>query len=490
MRHSSGSFACLSWKTRGLVFGCPKRFSLVRHLLGWLLESRGDLSIWSTAQAYWDGLIDYERKVARPEDLKLARMRALLAGLDDPQKDLRIVHVAGTKGKGSCCAMLESILRVAGWKTGLFVSPHISHVAERFLVNGDPINVIDLGRLIHQVKAAAEKSLNEPPTFFEVATAAAFLGFKAANCDWVVLETGLGGRLDSTNVCHPVVSVITGIGLDHTQILGDSLEEIAYEKAGIIKPGVPVISGAMEPGPRGVIRGMARQQSAPLWELCEDIHVSVEQNTTDVDPWSEVICTVKTPVAERGPLKIGLAGSHQARNAGLVVGVLDQLRLRGMSLPESAIQEGLAGVRWPGRLETICRNPWILLDAAHNVPSVQALGEVLPAWPVKGKKRLLFAVSRDKDVGAMLPLLVDFFDEVHLTRYTAGLRAMPPEEIQRHIPITFSRDGKGKIFLHESPQVALKIIFSTQQPSDGLCVAGSIFLLGEVRAALEICSFT
>lgn len=453
--------------------------------LGWLLESREDQSIWSTAQAYWDGLIDYERKTARPEDLKLARMRALLSGLGEPQKDLRIVHVAGTKGKGSCCAMLESVLRVAGWKTGLFVSPHISHVTERFLVNGDPLKVLDLGRLIHQVKAAAEKSLKEPPTFFEVATAAAFLGFKAANTDWVVLETGLGGRLDSTNVCHPVVSLITGIGLDHTQILGDSLEEIAFEKAGIIKPGVPVISGAMESGPRGVIQGMARQQSAPLWELGEDIQVTIERNSTDFDPWSGIVCRVKTPVAERGPLKIGLAGSHQARNAGLVVGVLDQLRLRGLSLPESAIYHGLAEVRWPGRLETVSRHPWILLDAAHNVPSVQALVELLPAWPVKGKKRLLFAVSKDKDVGAMLPLLVDCFDEVHLTRYTAGLRAMPPEEIQRHIPKSFSRNGKGKVFVHESPRVALGHIFSTQHPSDGLCVAGSIFLLGEVRGSLE-----
>lgn len=438
---------------------------------------------WSSAQVYWDGLIDYERRTARPEDLKLARMRILLEGLGNPHLSLRTVHVAGTKGKGSCCALLESVFRAAGWKTGLFVSPHIQHVTERFIINGKPVGIEELGRAILCVKDVAEQKLVEPPSFFEVATAAAFLCFQTAQVDWVVLETGLGGRLDSTNVCRPSVTLITGVGLDHVQILGSTLEEIAYEKAGIIKPGVPVVSGVQESGPRDVVRGMAGMRAAPLWELGDQIEVECF-SALSFDPWREIVCSVRTPVARYENVRVSLVGKHQARNAGLVLGVFDQLRLRGLGISEASVHQGLGDVDWPGRLQTISRHPWVLLDAAHNVPSVQALVEMLGEWPVNGARKLLFSASKEKDVRGMLGLMAPFFDEIHLTRYTAGVRAMPPDEIAGLLVQSDGASGRWKVHTHDSPQKALGAILPGLSSEDGLCVAGSIFLLGEVKPVL------
>ena len=450
---------------------------------GNLESNNGDVE-WPFAQAYWDGLIDYERRAARPEDLKLARMRRLLDGLGNPHRFLRTVHVAGTKGKGSCCALLESVFRSAGWKTGLFVSPHIQHLTERFVINGRPVAVQDLARAILRVKYAAERFLGEIPTFFEVATAAAFLCFQSAKVDWVVLETGLGGRLDSTNVCFPTATLITGVGLDHVQILGNTLEEIAYEKAGIIKPGVPVVSGVMEDGPRAVVRGMAGKQAAPLWELGEQIQVDFASGIS-FDPWRETVCSVRTPLARYENIRVSLVGNHQGRNASLVLGVLDQLRLRGLGISEEAVHHGLEKVDWPGRLQTISRNPWILLDAAHNVPSVRALVEMLRNWPVRGTRKLLFSVSKDKDVEGILALLAPLFDEIHLTRYTVGIRAMAQEEMAGILIQSKQSFDRWKLCKHDTPQMALGAILPGLASEDGLCIAGSIFLLGEVKPVLE-----
>ena len=271
-------------------------------------------SVWSQAQAYWDSLIDYERKSALPEDLKLERMRALLANLGNPQDGLRIIHVAGTKGKGSCCAMLESILRKSGWLTGLFVSPHIRDVTERFQINGCPVSKTELGGYILRVQSGVKSALKEPPSFFEVATTAAFLLFRSRQVDWVILETGLGGRLDATNVCKPIITLITGIGLDHTQVLGETLEEIAYEKAGIIKPGIPVVFGVEESGPKQVIRNVARLNGAPQWELGKEIHVWADDRPEPAIVWDRVECHIKTPVCDRDSVQVGLSGNHQMQH--------------------------------------------------------------------------------------------------------------------------------------------------------------------------------
>src|SRR5436190_12375276 len=218
------------------------------------------------ALAYWFGRVNFERSAPQPGDLKLDRMRALLHRLGDPHEELRFVHVAGSKGKGSTCAMLESVLRHAGYRTGLFTSPHLEDVRERIQVNRELIPQDELATCMATVKPAAEALAAEgqPPTFFEVGTAVGFLHFLQQSVDIAVIEVGLGGRFDSTNVLTPLVSVITSISLDHTQMLGERVEQIALEKAGIIKPGVPVVSGVTDPAARTVIERVAAERTAPL----------------------------------------------------------------------------------------------------------------------------------------------------------------------------------------------------------------------------------
>jgi dihydrofolate synthase/folylpolyglutamate synthase len=248
------------------------------------------------ALSFWYGRINYEVRSAQPGDLKLERMRALLRLLGDPHDRVRLVHVTGTKGKGSTCAMLASVLREAGYRVGLFTSPHLVHVEERIQINGVPISRDELAARMEEVAAAVKHLEGRGPqiTFFEIGTALGFLHFWCRRCDIAVIEVGLGGRFDSTNVCHPLASVITNVGLDHTAQLGHTMEDIAFQKAGIIKRGVPVISGVMHEGSRAVIEQVARTMHTPLWES---------------QPFE--------PEARR--LRLGLLGEHQIANAAVVL---------------------------------------------------------------------------------------------------------------------------------------------------------------------------
>src|SRR5438067_8615691 len=217
------------------------------------------------ALAFWYGRVNYERTAPQPADLKLDRMRALLHRLGDPHERLRTVHVAGSKGKGSTCAMLASVLRCAGYRTGLFTSPHLVDVRERIQIDGELIGRDEVAVLMDEIRPAVEalEAEGQPPTFFEVGTALGFLHFLRRGCDIAVIEVGLGGRFDSTNVITPLVSVITSISLDHTAILGETVEKIAFEKAGIIKRGVPVVSGGTDPAARGVVGQVGGEVGAP-----------------------------------------------------------------------------------------------------------------------------------------------------------------------------------------------------------------------------------
>src|SRR6266436_3337194 len=247
---------------------------------GSLLSSSPSLN-YEEALAFWFGRVNYEQRTPRPTDLKLDRMRTLLGLLDDPQEKLRIVHVARSKGKGSTSAMLESILRQAGYRTGLFTSPHLCRVEERIQVNGALIQPLELAALMEEIRVAITKMeragldlsvSGEAVTFFEVATALGFLCFARREIDVAIVEVGLGGRFDSTNVCNPLVSVITSISFDHTQQLGNRLASIAMEKAGIVKPGRPVVSGATALEARAVIERICRERHAPLRQLGIDFH--------------------------------------------------------------------------------------------------------------------------------------------------------------------------------------------------------------------------
>jgi dihydrofolate synthase/folylpolyglutamate synthase len=409
------------------------------------------------ALAWWFGRINYEVRAATPRDLKLERMRAVLQRLGNPQDRLRLVHVTGTKGKGSTCAMLAAVAQAAGYRVGLFTSPHLEHVSERVQVDGVPISAQELTARLAEVRPAVEavERHGPPVTFFEISTAVGFLHFLYRRCELAIIEVGLGGRYDSTNVCLPLVSVITNIGYDHMNQLGPTLEAIAYQKAGIIKRGVPVVSGEQQAGPREVIRAVAAQQGAPLFE------VGLRERQA----------------AQR--YRLGLCGEHQRDNAAVALLTLECLRQVGFHLPEVAVRRGLAQVFWPARIECLRRQPTVILDTAHNVPSIQALLHTLRShWPVSGRRHLIFAVSADKEYPQMLQLLAEYFDVFYLTKYGNNPRCVPPERLAELL----ANSHPQRIFrLFPSSQAAWEAAWTAADPRDLICITGSVFLAGELQ---------
>jgi dihydrofolate synthase / folylpolyglutamate synthase len=440
------------------------------------------------AIAFWFGRINYEQRIPRLTDLKLDRMRTLLSLLNNPQDRLRIVHVAGSKGKGSTSAMLESILRHAAYRTGLFTSPHLCQVEERIEVDANPIPPRALASLMNEIRVAIARMEDDDPssatghgvTFFEVATALGFLYFARQEVDLAVIEVGLGGRFDSTNVCEPLVSIITSISLDHTQQLGNRLSQIAMEKAGIVKPGRPTISGVTDPEPREVIGEICKERHSVLRQMGSDFRFkyqpgSVGNRNTD----KPSLVHVTTASRDWPAMKLGLLGEHQAANAALAIVCVEMLRDQGLYIDDQAVQSGLENVRWPARMEILGREPLVILDCAHNVASSQALLETLrTTFPITlGKRILIFAGSSDKDLAGMLKVLSPLFDHVLLTRFSHSPRAVTAEVLveilrgQSPVPMT----------TRPTPAEAWKAARSLAGPEDLICITGSVFLAGELR---------
>jgi dihydrofolate synthase/folylpolyglutamate synthase len=310
------------------------------------------------------GRINYERVQTgnyTHGDFKLDRVRELLGRLGNPQDHIPVVHIAGTKGKGTTSAMTASILESAGYRVGLFTSPHISHFEERIKVNGQMPSREAIVRLVQQVALAAEAMNRLPgqmsPTFFEVTMALGWLWFEAQSVDLAVLEVGLGGRLDATNVCRPVVSAITSISRDHTGLLGSTLRQIAEEKAGIVKPGVPVVSGVEDNEALLAIAAICQARSAPLVLLGRDIRF---EGSARPGGFLAKSLSVETPLARHEDLPVPLAGAHQFRNTALAVGIIDVLRQKGWEVDEAAIREGLAKTQWPLRIEVVGTRPFVI----------------------------------------------------------------------------------------------------------------------------------
>lgn len=400
----------------------------------------------SAGSAYAAFLARLETTRTLGVDFGLDRMLAALARLGDPQRGLAAVHVAGTNGKGSTVAMVDAILRAAGRKTGLFTSPHLSRFTERIRIAGAEI---DGDRLA--AHGARVFATGVPLTYFEVATAAAFLAMAEAAVDVAILEVGLGGRLDATNVCAPLVTAITSIGLDHMDLLGDTLAAIAREKAGIAKPGVPMLVGAVPDEAAAAIRTVCGEAGAPLVEQAHE------------------------PEASWSPAR--LPGVHQAHNARLAVAIAKRVAaVQGFALAEPEIRRGLDGAIWPGRLELVV--PGVLLDAAHNPDGARALADALPP----GRPRaLVLSVVRGKGAAEMLAVLAPLFDLIHVTR-SASARALSPGALADLVPA----GSTAVVRCFEDPLVALAEARRQvgSHPQGLTVVAGSIFLVGEVRAAL------
>ena len=333
--------------------------------------------------------------------LGLQRTQALLHALGDPHELLQGVHVAGTNGKGSVCAMLTSVLQAAGYRVGLMPKPHLVSYTERIQVDQRPIPEADFAALLTEVQPVISKVAAElgPPTEFEILTSAALYYLARAGIDLLVCEVGLGGRLDSTNVLDLGVEVITNISLDHTQHLGSTLEAIAAEKAGILKPDSLAITAAQPPA-LPVIEAAARQQRIPLLRLGHEI----ELRALDRE-WAGIEATITTPAGTYRDLRVPLLGLHQAENAALAVAAIDGLRSRGWEVSDGAMRDGLARTHWPGRLEVLDRHPIVLVDGAHNPAGLErSLAAVRRL--AKGRQLVIvFGAMKDKDLPAMLSQL-------------------------------------------------------------------------------------
>lgn len=317
----------------------------------------------------------------------LERVIALCDALGNPQNDLRFIHVAGTNGKGSFCAMTASILQAAGYRTGLFTSPYIKIFNERMMVDGQPIADDELAELTAFVRPIAD-GMEDKPTEFELITAIAFLYFKRHHCDVVVLETGMGGRLDATNlITSPLLSVITGIALDHTAFLGDTIEQIAAEKAGIIKVGCPVLFGGEDATAEAIIAAKAREMDAP-YQRVDRGSLQVANATLDGTCFS---------YGNYENVTLSLLGLYQPYNAATVLTAVSLLNERGLSVSPEAVEQGLATVYWPGRFERISRQPLVIFDGAHNAEGIAAAVRSIRHYFGDEKVYVLTGVLRDKD---------------------------------------------------------------------------------------------
>lgn len=399
----------------------------------------------------------------------LSRMRQLLAALGQPQSSLRFIHVAGTNGKGSTCAMLASILQQAGYCVGLHTSPHLVHFEERIQVNGEMIPGETLAALVEQVRPAAD-AMAEHPTEFELITALAMLYFQARGCDIVVLETGLGGELDATNVIDtPELAVLTAMGLDHASLLGHTLSEVASAKAGIIKSGGTVVSYGGCDAADDVFRRTCQEKNASLTTAdFRRIHQPVGKLTG-----THFTC------APYGELFLPLLGDYQTKNALLAITAVEALREQGWRISDDALRAGLAATRWPGRLELLrpC-DPAVLLDGAHNPHGMRAtvasLQKLLPGQKVV----LVLGIMADKDVAAMLDLLCPITREV-FTLTPDSPRAMTAQDLavqvqQRGIPAHPC----------SAPADALRRAAASAGTGGTVCVLGSLYLAGEVLETL------
>lgn len=420
---------------------------------------------------------DFERQNQPPyseRTYRLGRMEELLAQFGNPHRAFASVHVAGTKGKGSVTAMTEAILRAAGYRTGMYTSPHLHTFRERIQADGQLISETDLTRLVERLSPVLDA--RPEVTVFEVITALAMRYYADRGVQVGVFEVGLGGRLDATNVLLPLVSVITSISLDHVKVLGDTLGAIAREKAGIIKPGVPVVTAPQTPEALEVVRTTAAERGSPLVEVGRDWRwrargADASGQRLDVfRPGSE-------DAPEYADLHIPLVGMHQLENACAAVAAVEVLKASGMAVPEDAVRRGLEAVRWPGRLEVLGRRPWVVVDGAHNVYSMERLLGAVGALIEHRHLILMVGIGVTHSPRDLLATLLPAAATVIVTR-SRHARATPPEELA-----ALAQDlGREAVVTHSVAE-ALSAALSVATADDLVLTTGSLFVVAEAREA-------
>jgi dihydrofolate synthase/folylpolyglutamate synthase len=402
---------------------------------------------------------------ARGEIYKLERMDAALALIGNPHRAIRAVHIAGTKGKGSVAAMLDSCLRAAGYRTGLYTKPHLVNLAERTRINGAEIPAALMLDYIERLRAIFDAA-GLAPTFFEFTVAMMFAYFADAGVDIAIIETGLGGRLDSTNVVTPILSVITPIGFDHMEYLGYTIAAIAGEKGGIIKNEVPVVIGARDPEARLTLTSIAANRQSAVRLIDRDFSYQSHAPLHRFDYHGLGL--------DLRDLEISLAGPFQHENGAIAVAALEALRSQGWRIEEDAIRRGLKNIHWPGRFDIVAKGPTVILDCAHNEMSIAALLETMSVeLGPDVKPRLIFGCQSAKDWAKMAAMLSPRVRDVTLTRARPKAPLEPELLVPHfapHVPARVERD----------PLRAVERVVSEMAPDDVALVTGSVYLIGEV----------
>jgi len=424
--------------------------------------------------------IDHEKqRVVKYTDdsFNLNRMQALLKELGNPHEQVKVVHVAGTKGKGSTCHMVSSMLEHCGLTVGLYTSPHLIDLRERVTINGQMINHADAVDLFKQI-AAAETSLKDdgPFTFFEILTGLAFKYFADQAVDIAVLETGLGGRLDCTNVCEPVVTAITQISMDHTNILGNELTAIASEKAGIFKSGVRALTIAQDNDVMSVLKESAEAAGTKLEVNGKDIDFSYRfESNRELGPHTRVCLTTENSRFEH--LAVPLKGEHQALNCGLALAIIDGLKTNGYDLPDDKIIDGLAETKIDGRMEQVWQQPRVYIDGAHNCASITALTKALGAHISYDSCVTIFGCAQDKDVEGLLQQIALGADKVIFTKAKGNPRACEPKDLQK----MFAEISPKMAQVADNIGEAVKLAARAVSREDIILITGSFYMAGEAR---------
>ena len=423
--------------------------------------------------------INYERD-PRPRRRKtpygLNRVTRLLSYLGNPHRGLRIVHIAGSKGKGSTAAMLCRMLAANGLKVGMYTSPHVLDIRERIAIDSQLISEQDFTRQIAAVAVIMEKYTSGLPTYFDILTAIAFRYFADQAVDVAIIEAGIGGRLDSTNVVQPEVCGITSISYDHMAQLGETLPEIAAEKAGVFKSGVPVISASQPPEVKEVLKKAAEDRGCRLAFVGDELIFNYRfERSPAGGPQARI--GVTTPNNRYDHLAVPLMGQHQAINCGVAIGLLDELKTRGFAIDDEAAINGLAKVRLPGRMEMLCTDPRVIADGAHNAASIAALMRAIGQNVTYDSMVVIFGCCSDKDVPGMLKHVLMGADKVIFTPIDSPRSAQPGDLAQLFAENTKPRMAQTASSLVEAMEIAEKAVTR----DDLICITGSFYLVGQAK---------
>jgi len=394
----------------------------------------------------------------------LSKTTSLLKAFGNPHKGQRYIHIAGTNGKGSVAAFIASILKETGLKVGFYSSPHLVRFTERFRINGEEIAQDKAAGLIDEVSRAF--SPEEPPTFFEATTAMALIYFARKNTDLSIMEVGMGGRLDATNVIEPLISGITNISMEHQGFLGNRLLDIAREKGGIIKKDVDLVTAATQPSVIRTLEEIAKERGAPMWRVGKDIRYRTTASGFHYRGLG---------LRMRG-LRLGLTGMLQARNAALALGIIERLGEKGITVSAADIRKGLQTTAWPGRMQVVKTNPTILLDGAHNPAALRVLARYLRTGIIYRRLILVIGVMADKAIGEMMRAIVPLADYLICTRPVYSRAAEPEVLMAKAVP--FGKPGEISPFLTD----ALTRAKEMADPRDLIVVCGSLFTVGEALA--------